>query len=476
MAFDPALAAMSAVELRELIASRKLSSVELMTSCIQQIERLNPKLNAIVTLAADQAFDAARRADSALVTGNKVGPLHGLPVVIKDISETAGIRTTYASPLYRDNVPNEDCVAVSRLKKAGAIVLGKTNTPEFAAGANTVNSVFGATRNPWNTELSPAGSSGGSAVAVASGMVPLAHGTDFGCSLRMPASFCGLVGLRTTPGLVPNAPMVGAWDPGQVHGPLARTAEDAALMLDGMTGFDGTWPISVPAPWGSALDAMRRAGGPAGKKFAFAPDLTGIGVEPEIDRLCRSAAKLLTDAGGHVEESDFRVPEAIETYQVLRAQWMVEQQLKRLDQLDQVDPNLAGNVKLGLEQSVLDLARAQHARDAALNRFRDLFDTCDFLITPTSPVEPFPVTQNFPTEICGRELSSYTDWMAQCFLITLVSLVSVSVPVGLSRSGLPVGLQIVGPRLSEPAVLAIAAAIQEAIQIGRPQLAQPDFG
>ncbi|MCB1376531.1 MAG: amidase, partial [Rhodobacteraceae bacterium] len=191
------------------------------TSCIQQIERLNPKLNAIVTLAADQSLDAARRADSALVRGDKVGPLHGLPVVIKDISETAGIRTTYASPLYRDNVPDEDCAAVSRLKKAGAIVLGKTNTPEFAAGANTVNSVFGATRNPWNTELSPAGSSGGSAVAVASGMVPLAHGTDFGCSLRMPASFCGLVGLRTTPGLVPNAPMVGAWDPGQVHGPLA---------------------------------------------------------------------------------------------------------------------------------------------------------------------------------------------------------------------------------------------------------------
>ncbi|MEO5325163.1 amidase family protein [Mesorhizobium sp. CC13] len=479
MASDPILSAMPAVELRQLIASREVSSVELVSSCIAQIERFNPVLNAIVTLADEAALDAAKQADSALARGDRVGPLHGLPIVIKDISETAGIRTTYASPLYRENVPDADCEAVSRLRKAGAIILGKTSTPEFAAGANTVNSVFGATRNPWNTELSPAGSSGGSAVAVASGMVPIGHGTDFGCSLRMPASFCGVVGLRTTPGLIPNAPMVASWDPGQVHGPLARTAEDAALMLDGMTGFDGTWPISIPAPWDSALDAMRRSGGPKGKKFAFAPDLAGIGVEPEIDRLCRSAAALLSEAGGYVEECGFSVPEAIDIYRVLRAQWMVEQQLDRLDQMDQmdqmdqvdqVDPNLAGNVKLGLGQSVLDLARAQHARDVALKRFRELFNVYDFLITPTSPVEPFPVTQNFPTEIGGRKLASYTDWMAPCFLITLVSLVSVSVPVGLSRSGLPVGLQIVGPRLSEPAVLAIAAAIQEAAPIGIPPM------
>jgi amidase len=476
MPSDRTLSAMSAVELRRLIASRDVSSVELVKSCIAQIERLNPVLNAIVTLAGEAALDAARRADSALARGVEVGPLHGLPVVIKDISETAGIRTTYASPLYRENVPDADCEAVSRLKRAGAIILGKTNTPEFAAGANTVNSVFGATRNPWNTDLSAAGSSGGSAVAVASGMVPLGHGTDFGCSLRMPASFCGIVGLRTTPGLIPNRPMVAAWDAGQVHGPLARTAEDAALMLDGMTGFDATWPISVPAPWGSALDAMRRSGGPAGKRFAFAPDLAGIGVERDIDRLCRSAAVLLSKAGGHVEELSFSLPQAIETYQTLRAQWMVEQQLDRLDRMHEVDPNLAGNVKLGLGQSVLDLARAQHARDAALNRFRELFTAYDFLITPTSPVQPFPVTQNYPTKIGARELSSYTDWMAPCFLITLVGMVSVSVPVGLSGSGLPVGLQIVGPRLSEPAVLAVAAAIQEAVPIGTPALCRADFG
>lgn len=309
-------------------------------------------------------------------------------------------------------------------------------------------------------------------MAVATGMVPFGHGTDFGCSLRMPASFCGVVGLRTTPGLVPNDPMVGAWDPGQVHGPLARTAEDAALMLDGMTGFDPTWPISVPAPWESALEAMHRAGGPAGKKFAFVPDLAGIGVEPEIGRLCRSAARLLADEGGHVEECEFSVPEAVEAYQVLRAQWMVEQQFTRLDRMDQVDPNLAGNVKLGLDQSVLEIARAQHDRDATLNRFRMLFGEYDFLITPTSPVEPFPVTNNFPPDICGRELVSYTDWMAPCFIVTLVSLVSVSVPVGLSRTGLPVGLQIVAPRLCEPAVLAIAATIQKALPIGLPTICQ----
>jgi amidase len=240
-----ALTRKSAVELAAMMRSRAVSPVEVLDAHLAAIARINPRLNAIVTLAAQSARAAARRAEAAIMAGEPLGPLHGLPFGVKDVTHTAGIRTTFGSPLFKDFVPDEDAEVVRRLKAAGAIVLAKTNTPEFATGANTVNPVFGATRNPWNCALSPAGSSGGSAVAVATGMLPLAQGTDFGCSIRIPAAFCGIVGIRPTPGLTPNHPMPLAWDPGQVHGPLARSAEDAALMLDAMVGFSRLSPISV---------------------------------------------------------------------------------------------------------------------------------------------------------------------------------------------------------------------------------------
>src|SRR5580704_18125032 len=233
----------SAIDLATLIKARAVSPVEVLDAHLAVIERVNPKLNAIVTLATDTARETAKAAEQAVMTGSILGPLHGLPIGIKDITLTAGLRTTFGSPLYRDNVPDTDAEVVRRLKAAGAIVLCKTNTPEFAAGANTVNPVFGATRNPWNPELSPAGSSGGSAVAVATGMLPLAQGTDFGGSVRVPAAFCGIAGIRPTPGLIPNFPMPLAWDAGQVNGPLARDAEDAAFMLDAMVGFSRLTPI-----------------------------------------------------------------------------------------------------------------------------------------------------------------------------------------------------------------------------------------
>src|SRR3954470_21100417 len=248
----------TADELASLIASGTVSPVEVLDAHLATVARVNPKLNAIVTLAVESAREQAEEAEAAVMCGEKLGALHGLPVVIKDVTPTAGIRTTYGSPLFKDNVPKEDAEVVRRLKSAGAIVLAKTNTPEFATGANTVNEVFGATRNPWNPDLSPAGSSGGSAVAVATGMLPVAQGTDFGCSIRIPAAFCGIVGIRPTPGLTPNHPMPLAWDPGQVHGPLARTAEDAAMVLDAMVGFSRLSPISVAPPWPSALAAVER--------------------------------------------------------------------------------------------------------------------------------------------------------------------------------------------------------------------------
>src|SRR6267154_1430846 len=283
----------TAVELASLIATKAVSPVEVLEAHLAVIARVNPKLNAIVTLAADAARAEAKDAESAVIRGEKLGSLHGLPVAIKDITSTAGIRTTYGSPLFKDNVPTEDAEAVRRLKAAGAIVLGKTNTPEFAAGANTFNEVFGVTRNPWNPALSPAGSSGGSAVAVATGMVPLAQGTDFGCSIRMPASFCGIVGIRPTPGLTPNWPMPLAWDPGQVHGPLARNAEDAALMLDAMAGASPLSPISDAPPWASARAIVAKANDVKGLRVAYVSDIAGIGVEPEIDDICRATAMSL---------------------------------------------------------------------------------------------------------------------------------------------------------------------------------------
>lgn len=462
------LTRLSACELAANIRSRRVSPVEVLDAHLAVIDRLNPGLNAIVTLAADEARAAARRAEAAAMAGEEVGVLHGLPVVIKDVTPTKGLRTTFGSPLYRDHVPAEDATVVARLRRAGAIILGKTNTPEFAAGANTVNAVFGATRNPWNPALSPAGSSGGSAVAVATGMSALAQGTDFGCSIRIPASFCGIAGIRTTPGLVPNQPMHLPGDAGQVHGPLARSADDAALMLDAMVGLDPCWPMSAAPPWSSVRAAMSERKDPRGLRVAYVSDIAGIGVDAEVEAICRKAAFGLVDAGVRVEEIAFDVSEGIDAYKSLRGAWMVGQQLERIDRLDELGANLAGNVRDGLKLSVLDIARAEHVRERILARFTEQFGRFDFLITPAAPVSPFPVEQNFPDTIGGRRLSNYIDWIAPAFLVTLVGFPAGSIPAGKTAAGLPVGLQIVGRRFAEPAILALMKIVEQAHPIGRP--------
>jgi amidase len=393
---DRPLTRKTARELASLIRSRAISPVEVLDAHLDVIERLNPKLNAIVTLAADQARVAARAAEEAVMRGGTLGPLHGLPVGIKDVTVTAGIRTTFGSPLFKNNVPDEDAEVVRRLKFAGAIVLAKTNTPEFATGANTVNEVFGATRNPWNLELSPAGSSGGSAVAVATGMLPIAQGTDFGCSIRIPAAFCGIVGIRPTPGLTPNHPMPLAWDPGQVHGPLARTAEDAAMVLDAIVGFSRLSPISVAPPWPSALAAVERASDAKGLRIAYASDIAGIGVDAEIDTICRRAAEGLGGAGATVEPIAYDVSDGRDPYQIWRGAWMVGQQFARMSLLEQFGHNLKSNIKAGLKVTALDLAKAEQIRARVFHRFRELFDRYDVLLTPAAPVRPYPVTMNFP--------------------------------------------------------------------------------
>ncbi|MBX9739530.1 MAG: amidase [Beijerinckiaceae bacterium] len=460
----------SAVEQARLIREKQVTPLEILDAHLEAIARINPQLNAIVTLAADEARTQAEAAGEAVMRGEKLGALHGLPVVIKDVTLTKGMRTTFGSPLYADFIPQEDAEPVARLRRAGAIVLGKTNTPEFAAGANTINEVFGVTRNPWDPTRSPAGSSGGSAVSAATGMSALAHGTDFGCSIRIPASFCGIVGLRTTAGLIPNRPMRLPWDPGQVHGPLARSAEDAALMLDAMTGLDPLWPISVAPTWDSALAAVNATNDAKGLRIAYVSDIAGFGVEQEVDDICRKAALGLAARGASVEHIAFDCSDGFDTYKTLRGEWMVGQQLERIEMLEKFGPNLAGNVKAGLALTVRDTAAAENARERVWMRFRELFSTYDFLITPAAPVPPYKLDQNFPTEINGRKLENYIDWIAPAFLVTLVGFPAGSAPAGKTANNLPVGLQIVGPRFSDPRILGLCKLVQEANPIGWPPI------
>ena len=465
---DIGLTRRSARELARLIRDRAVSPVEVLDAHLAVIEAVNPKLNAIVTLAVEQARASARLAEIAVGKGEPLGPLHGLPVAIKDITLTAGIRTTFASPLYEDYVPADDAEVVRRLKAAGAIVLAKTNTPEFACGAYTNNELFGRTRNPWNPMLNPAGSSGGSAVAVATGMVPIAQGTDFGGSVRIPAAFCGIVGIRPTPGLIPNHPMPLGWDPGQVHGALARDAEDVAFMLDAMVGFSRLSPISVAPPWTSALAEMENRADVSKLRVAYASDIAGLGVDAEIDGICRNAALGFRSAGASVEEIDFNVEDGRGPYHTWRSLWMVGQQYERLSEIGRFGRNLRGNVEAGFKLTAVDIAAAEHKRQQVYHRFRALFERFDMLLTPAAPVQPFSVDVDFPEEINGRKLDNYLDWIAPAFLVTLVSLPAVSAPAGLTRDGLPVGMQIVAPRFEEPLILSVAKRIHGASGVGWP--------
>ena len=469
-AADGALARRSARELVKLIRSKAVSPIEVLDAYLSVIETLNPKINAVVTLAADQARDAARRAEAAVMRKDNLGLLHGLPIGVKDVTPTAGIRTTYASPLFKDYVPAEDAEAVRRLKAAGAIVLAKTNTPEFAAGANTNNALFGPTRNPWNLALSPAGSSGGSAAAVAARMLPIAHGTDFGCSIRIPAAFCGIIGIRPTPGLTPSHPLHLPWDPGQVPGPLAQDAEDAALYLDASIGFSRISPISTAPPWPSALAALERRDGLGDLRIAYVSDIAGVGVEAEIDAICRDAAAALGKFGAKVEDVTFDAGAGRAAYQTWRGFWMVGQQYQQLAQIEQFGQNLRGNVEAGLKLNALDFAKAEHTRAQLFHRFRELFERFDVLLTPAAPVGPYPIEMNFPDQINGRKFENYIDWIAVAYLITLMSLPAASAPAGLSRAKLPVGMQIVAPRFEEPLILHVARLIHEASGVGRPPL------
>lgn len=462
------IARLPAVELHDLLRRKDLSATDVMEASLAQVEKYNGAINAIVTLN-EQALDEARRLDKDANKNVELRPLHGLPVGIKDVTPVAGLRTTFGSPLYSDYVPKEDALVVRRLKEAGAIILGKTNCPEFAAGGNTFNEIFGRTRNPWNPKLSAGGSTGGGAAGLATGMIALAEGTDLGGSLRIPASFCGLVGLRPSVGLAPTYPSDYLWDTLQVTGPVARTAEDVALMLEAICGSSPFSPIYQPAERGQFLQVVQ-AGIPAKLKVAYCPDIAGIGVDEDIESVCRQAAFELAQNGVKVEEIELDLSFGREAFLALRGYWMVAHQYSRLDKLEKLGSNVAENIRAGLATSVEELGAAEQARNKIWHIFSDLFKKYDFLLTPCMAVPPFPVEENYPKTIAGKEMKNYVDWIAPTFILSLTGLPVASAPCGLDARSLPVGMQIVGRPLGEAPVLALAKQIQDANPIGLPDL------
>lgn len=458
----------SAIALAEKVRSRAIAAVEVVEATLARIDAVNPSLNAVCTVAREQAVAAARALDGRLARGEDGGPLAGVPLGVKDVIDTAGIRTTYGSPRHARHVPAADALTVARAKAAGAIVIGKTNTPEFAAGASTFNAVFGATRNPWSPAHSPGGSTGGGAAALAAGMIWLAEGTDLGGSLRVPAAFCGVVGLRPTPGRVPSVPVPVADDPWQVNGPMARTALDVAALLDVQSGFSPDHPLSVPST--PVSDEVARYD-VRGRRYAWCPDVARIGVDPEIEARCREAVRDLEGAGAIVEEIDLDLSSAREAFLAMRGLWFVGQHYERIDDLDGFGVNVANNIRLGLATTVRDLARADRLRSDNWRRLAAVLRRYDALLTPCVPVEPFAADQNYPTEIAGKPMRTYIDWVAPTFVFSIMGVPAASVPAGLSAAGLPVGLQIVGPRFHEGRVLGIAHAVERLRPIGRPALA-----
>ncbi|MEJ5376353.1 MAG: amidase [bacterium] len=452
---------MTACEMARLIRNREISALELMEAHLSQIEKINPRVNAVVTLVAEHALEAARDADIKSAKGEKTGPLHGLPVAHKDLVDTKGIRTTYGSPIFKDHVPAVDALIVERLKSAGALTLGKTNTPEFGAGSQTFNPVFGPTRNPYDLSKTCGGSSGGAAVALACGMVPIADGSDLGGSLRNPASFCNVVGFRPSPGRVPIWPTPSAWFPLTVEGPMARTVQDAALMLGAIAGPDPRSPISIAEPgerfWGP-LDRDFR-----GVKIAWSRDLGGLPVEAEVTGVLESQLSVFQDMGCIVEEAEPDLTDADEVFRVFRA-WRFELSHGRL--LDEkrhlMKPTVIWNIEEGRKLTGVQLGQAEVKRTALYHRVREFMEQYEFLLLPVSQVLPFPVEQEYVTEINNIRMETYLDWMRSCYYITVTGLPAISVPCGFSSQELPVGLQIVGRHQQDLGVLQLAYAFQEA--------------
>ena len=452
-----------AAELLRLYRARKASPLEVMQAVLGRIDAVNPQVNAIVTLARDAALWEARRATAALKRNAALPPLFGVPVGIKDVTPTRGLRTTYGSKLFESHVPDEDALVVERLRAAGAIVIGKTNTPEFAFGPNTVNTVFGATRNPWNLDRTAGGSSGGSAAALATGMCPLAEGTDLGGSLRGPASFCGVVGFRTTPGLVPRHPSVLAWDSYSVEGPMARTVADTALMLSVMAGPDDRAPLSYDVDAGEFTRAVKGAS-VRGWRIAWTPDLDGLVlVSQEVREIVERAVGVFRSLGARIETACPDVSDVPEIVRLTRGFLMVARHADKLPEHRAVlQPGLVENTEQGLALSPREIAEGELLRSRQWQRVREFLTTRDVWLTPTMAVPAFPIDHPHVMEIDGRPVGKAMQRSFLTYMVSVLGLPAISIPCGFTRDGLPVGLQIIGKRRGEAAVLRAAAAFEAA--------------
>jgi Asp-tRNA(Asn)/Glu-tRNA(Gln) amidotransferase A subunit family amidase len=449
---------LSARAARALIGSKRLSPVELVDSCIARIEAIDHAVNAVVARDFERARVAARAAEAAVTGGVALGPLHGLPFGVKDLENTEGLRTTFGSERFRDHVPDRDDGLVARVRAAGGIVLGKTNTPEFGAGANTRNAVYGATGNPFDPSRSCAGSSGGSAVALATGMVPLATGSDMGGSLRNPAAFCGVVGFRPSPGLVPNETRGQAWSPLSVVGPMARGVADLCLMLGPMTAHDPRDPLSWPGP-----RAMPDPVDPASLRVAFSEDFGFAPVEAAIRRVFRDRVPRLSGLFAAAEEAAPDCAGSDEVFAVLRAVSFLGGHDAALREGAAVGPNIRANVEEGRGYSALDVARALAEQSRLVGVWHRFFHHHDILITPAIAISPRPWTELAPREIDGVPTRSYYHWLALAYAVTVAGLPAVCLPCGRDEAGMPFGVQIVGPRGGDGLVLGVALALEAAL-------------
>jgi amidase len=449
-----------AVQLARMLRARKVSAVEVTRAFIAQIERVNPQLNALVTFLPEQALAAAKALD------RKKGKtlFGGLPIAYKDLVPTKGVRTTWGSLVYRDHVPAENHLIVDRLSAAGAILIGKTNTPEFGAGSQTFNKVFGATRNPYDPSKTCGGSSGGGAVAVATGMLPFADGSDLAASLRNPGNYCNVAGLRPTPGRVPTWPAANAWDTLSVMGPMARTVADAAFLFSAMAGPDPRAPTSITEPGSAFLKSLTRQF--KGARIAWSADMGGLPMDPRVNAVLEPQLKVFRALGCKVEEATPDFTGAKESFETLRSVGFLNRYGAVVEKhRDKVKDTLIWNVEEGRRRSAQDVARAEVLRTELFHRMRRFLEEYDFYLCPVNQLPPFDVDVEWPREVGGQKMDNYLDWMKSCYYITITSHPAISVPAGFTPEGLPVGLQIVGRYRDDFGVLQLAQAFERETEV-----------
>jgi len=457
------------------VAAKEISARELLDLHLARIAAVNPRVNAVVSLDEERARAGAAEADERQARGEPLGPLHGLPHAFKDTHEVAGWRTTFGSPLRADYVPKRDDLVAERIRAAGVVTIGKTNVPEWAAGSHTFNPIFGTTRNPYDLTRSAGGSSGGAAAALASGMVPLADGSDIGGSLRNPASFCNVVGLRPSVGRVPSWPTTNAWELTSVGGPMARTVEDVALLLSVLAGPSRRAPLSLETP-GSAF-APPLHGDLSGLRVALSVDLGGaFAVEHAVADVVRAQAPVLESLGATVEDAHPVLHSAEAAFRTLRA-WVFQARFRALleKRPDDFKPSLRANIEAGADLTGADVARAYQQLTSIQDRMRAFFERYDVLVLPVSQVPPFSAEEEYPSTINGQPQETYLDWMRSAYLITVTGCPAISVPAGFTREGWPVGIQVVGPPRGERRLLEVAHAFERATRVGerRPDLDGP---